>query len=121
MALAKTLHNCLEEQKEKAVKRGAKAFWEGQTWRTEKLATGEGRYLKGEHMVMVWCTETQCEGQGKKKSGGQDKRKKGTNDKKKKDFSGKKSSKKKNEKNHQHGRHGNRPISPLKTDLRVSL
>jgi hypothetical protein len=35
-------------------------------------------------MVIVWCTVTQCEGQGKKKSGGQDKRKKGREDKKKK-------------------------------------
>ena len=54
VALAKTLHNCLEEQKKKAVKRGAKAVWGGQTWRAEKLAMGEGRYLKGEHMVILW-------------------------------------------------------------------
>ena len=39
----------------------------------------------------------------------------------KKDLFGKKSRKKKNEKSHQHGRHGNRPSFPLKTDLRVSL
>jgi hypothetical protein len=32
---------------------------------------GEGRYLKGEHIGMVWCTGAQCDGQGKKKSGGQ--------------------------------------------------
>ena len=81
VALAKTLHNCLEEQKKQGVKRGAKAFWGGQTWRTEKLAMAEGRYVKGEHMVMVWCTGTRGEGQGKKKSDGQQKRKKGTNDK----------------------------------------
>jgi hypothetical protein len=79
--LAKSVHNCLEEQKKQGVKRGAKAFWGGQTWRTEKLAMAEGRYVKGEHMVMVWCTGTRCEGQGKKKSDGQQKRKKGTNDK----------------------------------------
>ena len=82
VALAKSLHNCLEEQKKKGVKRGAKAFWGGQTWRTEKLAMAEGRYVKGEHMVMVWCTGTRCEGQEKKKSDGQQKRKKGRNDKK---------------------------------------
>ncbi len=56
----------------------------GQTWRTEKLAMAEGRYVKGEHMVMVWCTGTRCERQGKKKSDGQQKRKKGRNDKQKK-------------------------------------
>jgi hypothetical protein len=84
VALAKSLHNCLEEQKKKGVKRGAKAFWGGQTWRTEKLAMAEGRYVKGEHMVMVWCTGTRCEGQGNKKSDGQQKRKKGRNDKKEK-------------------------------------
>jgi hypothetical protein len=76
VTLAKSLHNCLEEPKQKGVKRGAKAFGGGETWRTEKLAMGEGRYLKGEHMVMVWCTGTQCERQGKKKFGGQHKRKK---------------------------------------------
>ena len=43
----------------------------------------EGRYVKGEHMVMVWCTGTRCEGQEKKKSDGQQKRKKGRKDKKK--------------------------------------
>ena len=84
MALAKTLHNCLEEQKKKGVKRGGKAFWGGQTGRTEKLAMAEGRYVKGEHMVMVWCTGTRCEGQEKKKSDGQQKRKKGRNEKNKK-------------------------------------
>jgi hypothetical protein len=47
---------------------------------------GEGRYLKGEHIGMVWCTGAQCDGQGKKKSDGQQKRKKGRNDKKKKRF-----------------------------------
>ena len=31
LALAKSLLNCLEEQKKKRVKRGAKAFWGGQT------------------------------------------------------------------------------------------
>jgi hypothetical protein len=56
VALAKTLHNCLEEQNKNTVKRGAKAFWGGQTWRAEKLAMGEGRYLKEQHMVIVWCT-----------------------------------------------------------------
>ena len=120
--LQKLCTTAWKNKKKKAVKRGTKAFGGGQTWRAEKLAMGEGRYLKGEHMVIVWCTGTQCEGQGKKKSGGQDKRKKGREDKKKKnDLSGKKSSKKKNEKSHQHGRHGNRPSSPLKTDLRVSV
>ena len=44
----------------------------------------EGRYVKGEHMVMVWCTGTRCEGQEKKKSDGQQKRKKGRNEKNKK-------------------------------------
>ena len=78
------MHNCLEEQKKQGVKRGAKAFWGGQTWRTEKLAMAEGRYVKGEHMVMVWCTGTRCEGQEKKKSDGQQKRKKGRNEKNKK-------------------------------------
>ena len=77
VALAKSLHNCHEEQNKKGVKRGAKAFWGGQTRRTEKLAMAEGRYVKGEHMVMVWCTGTRCERQGKKKSDGQQKRKKG--------------------------------------------
>ncbi len=52
----------------------------------------EGRYVKGERMVMVWCTGTRCERQGKKKSDRQQKRKKGRNDKKKNDLSGKKSS-----------------------------
>ena len=33
----------------------------GQTWRTEKLAMAEGRYVKGEHMVMVWWEGMQCE------------------------------------------------------------
>ena len=119
VALAKTLHNCLEEQKKQGVKRGGKAFWGGQTWRTEKLAMAEGRYVKGEHMVMVWCTGTRCEGQEKKKSDGQQKSEKGRNEKKKKN--GKKIRQKKNEKSHQHGPHGNRPISTLEKDLRVSL
>ena len=44
----------------------------------------EGRCVKGEHMVMVWCTGTRCEGQEKKKSDGQQKRKKGRNDNNKK-------------------------------------
>ena len=44
----------------------------------------EGRYVKGEHMVMVWCTGTRCEGQWNKKSDGQQKSKKGRNDKKEK-------------------------------------
>ena len=96
MALAKTLHNCLEEQKKQGVKRGGKAFWGGQTWRTEKLAMAEGRYVKGEHMVMVWCTGTRCEGQEKKKSDGQQKRKKGRKKKQKKTtFPAKRSDKKK--------------------------
>jgi hypothetical protein len=77
VALAKSFHNCLEEQIKKVSSVGRRLFGGGETWRTEKLAMGEGRYLKGEHMVMVWCTETQCEGQGKKKSGGQHQRKKG--------------------------------------------
>ena len=71
MVFAKSLHNCLEEQKQKGVKRREEAFWRGQTWRTEKLAMGEGRSSKGEHMVMVWWTKRKCEGQGKDKSGGQ--------------------------------------------------
>jgi hypothetical protein len=97
VALAKSLHNCLEEQIKKVSSVGRRLFGGGETWRTEKLAMGEGRYLKGEHMVMVWCTGTQCEGQGKKQSGGQHKRKKGQKQKKN-DLSGKKSSKKKMEK-----------------------
>jgi hypothetical protein len=40
VALAKCLHNCLEEQKQKGVKRGEEAFWRRQTWRTEQLAVG---------------------------------------------------------------------------------
>ena len=60
MALAKSLHNCLEEQKKKGVKRGAKLA-------TEKLAMGEGRYLKGEHIGMVWCTGAQGDGQEEEK------------------------------------------------------
>ena len=89
-ALSKTLwhsqNRCTTawRNKKKGVKRGAKAFWGGQTWRTEKLAMAERSYVKGEHMVMVWCTGTRCERQGKKKSDGQQKRKKGRNDKKKK-------------------------------------
>jgi hypothetical protein len=71
VALAKSLHNCLEEAKEKGVKRGTTAFWGGQTWRTEKLAMAKRRYVKGEHMVRVWCTGTTCEEQGKKKTDGQ--------------------------------------------------
>jgi hypothetical protein len=71
-------------------------------------------------MVMVWCTGTQCEGQGKKKSGGQHKRKKGQKQKKT-IYPAKNPGKKKNEKSHQHGPHGNRPSSALETDPRVSL
>jgi len=43
---------------------------------------GEGRYLKGEHIGMVWCTGAQCDGQGKKKSGDQHQWKKGQKQKK---------------------------------------
>ena len=120
VALAKSLHNCLEEHKKKVSSVGRRLFWGGQTWRTEKLAMAEGRYVKGEHMVMVWCTGTRCEGQEKKKSDGQQKRKKGRNDKKT-ICPAKNPAKNKNEKSHQHGPHGNRPISTLETDLRVSL
>ena len=67
----------------------------GQTWRTGKLAMAEGRYVKGEHMVMVWCTGTRCEGQWNKKSDGQQKRKKGRNEKKKTTYPAKRSDKKK--------------------------
>ncbi len=83
-ALSKTLwrsqNNCTTawRNKKKSVKREEEAFSGGQTWRIEKLAMGEGRSSKGEHMVMVWWTATQCEGQEKKKSG-RGKRKK-TND-----------------------------------------
>ena len=73
VALAKTLHNCLEEQKKQGVKRGAKAFWGGQTWRTGKLAMGEGRSSKGEHMVMVWWDGMQCETHREDLSGGEQK------------------------------------------------
>jgi hypothetical protein len=76
------LHNCLEEQKKKVSNVRRRLFGGGQTWRIEKLAVGEGRSSKGEHMVMVWWTATQCEGQEKKKSDGQHKRKKGQKQKK---------------------------------------
>jgi hypothetical protein len=121
VALAKSLHNCLQEQKIKGVKGGKEAFWGSQTWWTEKLAMGERRFSIGEHMVMIWWKRTQCEGQGEDKSGGQYERKKRRNDKKKKKICPAKNPAKKNEKSHHHGVRGNRLISPLETDLRISL
>ena len=94
--LSQNLCTTAWRNKKKVSSVGRRLFGGGQTWRTEKLAMAEGRYVKGEHMVMVWCTGTRCEGQGNKKSDGQQKRKKGRNDKKeKKDLFGKRSTKKK--------------------------
>ena len=45
----------------------------GQTWRTGKLAMGEGRSSKGEHMVMVWWEGMQCETHREDLSGGEQK------------------------------------------------
>jgi hypothetical protein len=85
VALANSSRICLDEHKTKGVKGGEKAFWGGQTWWKEKLAMGEERSAKGEHMVMVWWKGTECEGQGKDTSGGQyDRRKRRNNDQNKK-------------------------------------
>ncbi len=63
-------------------------------------------------MVMVWWKGTKCEGQGEDKSGAQYDRRKRKNDKKKK-----KKKKNKNEQSPHMAPRGNRPISPLETNL----
>ena len=71
-------------------------------------------------MVMVWWQGMQCETHREDLCGGEQGTKKNTLFEKT-IYPAKKSSKKKNEKNHNHGLRGNRPISPLETNLRVSL
>ena len=71
-------------------------------------------------MVMVWWEGVQCETHREDLSGGEQGTKK-THCSKKTIYPAKNPAKKKNEKSHQHGLRGNRPISPLEANLRVSL
>ena len=43
VALAKTLHNCLEEQKKQGVKRGGKAFGGGADMEDREVSDGRGK------------------------------------------------------------------------------
>ena len=50
VALAQSVHNCLEEQKKKGVKRGAKAFWGGADMADREVSDGRGKVCeRGTH------------------------------------------------------------------------